>query len=64
MTKLLRDLSITKKLMVIILFMLILSIISFGIIKYFQGIQSEDGAIIDASGRDRMLSQRIGFYSE
>ncbi len=64
MTKILEDLSVTKKLMVVIFFMLVLSIISFGTIRYFNGVQSEDGAIIDASGRDRMLSQRIGFYSE
>ncbi len=59
-----RNLTIAKKLMIIIFSMLVLSIISFGTIRYFHEIQYEDGAIIDASGRDRMLSQRIGFYSE
>jgi hypothetical protein len=33
-------------------------------IFYFQSLQKTDGAIIDAAGRNRMLSQRIGFYSE
>ena len=63
-TKLFGNLSITTKLMIVISSLLILSIMSFGTIKYFHEIQKEDGAIIDASGRDRMLSQQIGFYSE
>lgn len=31
---------------------------------YTQSLQDTDGAIIDAAGRNRMLSQRIGYYSE
>ena len=29
-----------------------------------QSSQKSDGALIDAAGRNRMLSQRIGYYSE
>lgn len=34
------------------------------VVYYTQGVQKTDGAIIDAAGRNRMLSQRIGFYAE
>jgi PAS domain S-box-containing protein len=49
----------------LILFLIALIIVGGGsTVFYFQSLQSTDGAVIDASGRDRMLSQRVGFYAE
>ncbi len=58
------NLSPAKKLGFVFLSILILSSISVSLVYYFQDLQKADGAIIDASGRDRMLSQRMSFYAE
>ncbi|WP_406656741.1 methyl-accepting chemotaxis protein [Methanolobus sp. ZRKC2] len=60
----LNNIPISKKLILILTLMFFVSIATFGSIKYFQSAQEADGAIIDAAGRDRMLSQRAGFYAE
>lgn len=49
------------------LVLFIISLVFFGgnsLVFYFQSLQKTDGARIDASGRNRMLSQRIAYYSE
>lgn len=42
----------------------VLAVCNFGATIYIQSLQKDDGAIIDAAGRNRMLSQEIGFYAE
>lgn len=59
-----RNLSITKKFGLVFLMILTLTISSAYTVYYFQALQRTDGAIIDAAGRNRMLSQKIGFYAE
>lgn len=44
--------------------MAVLSIGNFGAAIYVQSLQKDDGAVIDAAGRNRMLSQEMGFYAE
>lgn len=55
---------INRKFGFIFFIMLILILIILGGIYFMQQLQKTDGAIIDAAGRNRMLSQRIGFYAE
>jgi len=62
--KLMGNLSLTAKFSIVLGFVLLISIINYSTIQYFQSQQEADGAIIDAAGRQRMLSQRIGFYAE
>ncbi len=59
-----RNLSISTRLMLVIVFMLVLALANFGVLTILQQMAQNDGAVIDASGRNRMLSQRIGFYAE
>ncbi|MFC1741690.1 ATP-binding protein [Nanoarchaeota archaeon] len=56
--------SITRKFEIIFILILILSTVSFNAVFYLQNQQKEDAAVVDAAGRNRMLSQRIGFYAE
>lgn len=42
----------------------ILVVTNFFTVSYFKSLQKADGAIIDASGRNRMLSQKMAFYAE
>src|SRR3989338_572878 len=57
-------LSVKNKLLFIFLLFSVLVFINFLIIRYFQAAQKTDAAIIDAAGRNRMLSQQLGFYAE
>ncbi len=41
----------------------VLAIANFILIKYYKTRQAKDSALVDASGRNRMLSQKIGFYA-
>lgn len=56
--------SVNKKLGLVFLSFFILAFTSFFIIRSYADTQRTDGAIIDAAGRNRMLSQRLGFYAE
>ncbi|MFP4506315.1 MAG: GAF domain-containing protein [Cyclobacteriaceae bacterium] len=40
------------------------ALLNFVLIKYFQNQQAYDAAVIDAAGRNRMLTQQIGFFAE
>lgn len=53
-----------KKLGLVFLLFFISAISNFFIIRSYQATQRTDGAIIDAAGRNRMLSQQLGFYAE
>ncbi len=55
---------IKRKLIFIISFIALIILGGNATVLYFQSLQKTDGAIIDASGRNRMLSQRIGFFAE
>lgn len=57
-------LSVKNKLLFIFLLFSVLAVINFFIIRYFQAAQKTDAAVIDAAGRNRMLSQQLGFYAE
>src|SRR3989338_10366987 len=53
-----------KKLVLVFLLFFISAFINFFIIRFYNATEGTDGAIIDAAGRNRMLSQRLGFYAE
>lgn len=56
--------TLTGKLAVVFAMLLALVIANTAIIYRFQASQRTDAAIVDAAGRDRMLSQRIGLLAE
>ncbi|MAE42802.1 hypothetical protein CMO93_03450 [Candidatus Woesearchaeota archaeon] len=60
----LKKLSIANKILVVLVLILAISFANFVVIKNNQSTQVADGAIIDAAGRNRMLSQKIGFFAE
>lgn len=43
---------------------LILATINYAVIQYFQNQQKNDTAVVNAAGRNRMLSQQVAFFSE
>lgn len=45
-------------------FVAFLAVINFAVIKVFKHSQAKDSALVDVSGRNRMLSQQIGLYAE
>jgi PAS domain S-box-containing protein len=55
---------INKKLWLVFFLFFILTVANFFVVRYFKSAQKTDGAIIDAAGRNRMLSQQLGFYAE
>ncbi|MEK7624233.1 MAG: ATP-binding protein [Patescibacteria group bacterium] len=55
---------INKKLWLVFFSFFVLTLANFFIVRYFEAAQKTDGAIIDAAGRNRMLSQQLGFYAE
>lgn len=55
---------INKKLWFVFFLFFVLALTNFFIVRYFEAAQKTDGAIIDAAGRNRMLSQQLGFYAE
>jgi signal transduction histidine kinase len=55
---------ISRKFEIIFLVILILSILSFDALFYIKSSLKTDAAVVDAAGRNRMLSQMIGFYAE
>lgn len=42
----------------------LLNVGGLSLVYYYQSLQETDAAVVDAAGRNRMLSQRIGFYAE
>ncbi len=58
------NVTLTGKLAIVFAMLLALVITNTAIIYRFQASQRTDAAIVDAAGRDRMLSQRIGLLAE
>lgn len=54
----------TIKVKIAIMFVILISLSLANFVAYYISQQDEYGILIDASGRNRMLSQRIGYYSE
>lgn len=66
---LLKNVSIINKFLLIVVLMLVASVANYYIVNNviiasFQENSAVDTAYVDTSGRQRMLSQRIGFYAE
>ena len=59
-----RDISLNKKLITVLFLMFLFVFVELTSIYYFGNLQKTDAAIVDAAGRNRMLSQRIAFYAE
>ncbi|MBL3657161.1 type IV pili methyl-accepting chemotaxis transducer N-terminal domain-containing protein [Fulvivirga sediminis] len=56
--------SLQFKLGSVLLSFLLLGILNYLSVNFFKQIQETDTGVVDAAGRQRMLSQRIAFYSE
>ncbi|MEO0556171.1 MAG: PAS domain-containing protein [Bacteroidota bacterium] len=57
-------LTINNTLSIFVSIITILAVTNFVIIKYYKTKQDKDSALVDAAGRNRMLSQKIGLYAE
>ncbi len=53
-----------NKFTILFLASFLLNVGGFGLVYYHQSLQETDAAVVDAAGRNRMLSQRMGFYAE
>ncbi|MBI2117627.1 PAS domain S-box protein, partial [Candidatus Peregrinibacteria bacterium] len=56
--------SLRKKFGILFLSVFLVNIGGLGLVYHYQSLEKTDTAVVDASGRNRMLSQRIGFYAE
>lgn len=59
-----KDRNIQGKLGLILSLFALLAIVNYVSVTYFKSQQKEDAPVVDAAGRNRMLSQRIGFFAE
>ncbi|MBI1934320.1 PAS domain S-box protein [Candidatus Peregrinibacteria bacterium] len=59
-----RSMSLRKKFGILFLSVFLVNIGGLGLVYHYQSLEKTDTAVVDASGRNRMLSQRIGFYAE
>ncbi|MGB3851904.1 MAG: GAF domain-containing protein [Tunicatimonas sp.] len=59
-----QDWSIKAKLGVVFGWFALLAVINYLSITYCKNQQEKDAPVVDAAGRNRMLSQRIGFFAE
>ncbi|MEM6524142.1 MAG: PAS domain-containing protein [Bacteroidota bacterium] len=57
-------LTVSRSLMLFAILVGILALINFATIRYFKLKETKDAALVNVSGRNRMLSQKIGFYAE
>ena len=60
----LRDYSIGWKLGAIVVMLAAVGITNYVCVSYIKQQQQQDARVIDVAGRNRMLSQKIGFYAE
>ena len=58
------DISIGNKIGTLLALMVLSSLLSFGVITYYEGILSEDNKVVDVAGRQRMLTQRIAVLAQ
>lgn len=63
-SELFQPLSIQRKFGGLLLLFAVLAVVNYGSIHYFESQQKEDASIVDTAGRNRMLSQKIGFLAE
>ncbi|MEM1408581.1 MAG: type IV pili methyl-accepting chemotaxis transducer N-terminal domain-containing protein, partial [Bacteroidota bacterium] len=59
-----KHLDMRLKLGIVLLTFGVVGLLNFFSVTYFKKIQELDTAVVDAAGRQRMLSQRIAFFSE
>lgn len=58
------QLSIKQTMFMMLGAFLVLAILNYFTIQFFQDKQKDDAAVVNAAGRNRMLSQQIAFFSE
>lgn len=59
-----KDLGIKTKLGSILLLFALVALFNYFSVSYFKHQQESDAAVVDAAGRQRMLSQRMAFFAE
>lgn len=59
-----RNAGISRKLGLLLFILAGLTLVNFVGVLYFLSVQQRDGTVIDVSGRNRMLSQRIAYFCE
>ncbi len=59
-----KDAGIKTKLGGILLLFALVAMCNYLSVNYFQNLQEGDAAVVDAAGRQRMLSQRMAFFAE
>ncbi|MGB3778035.1 MAG: GAF domain-containing protein [Tunicatimonas sp.] len=59
-----KDWKIQQKLGLISAIFALLAVVNYLSLDYCKGLQKRDAPLVDAAGRNRMLSQRIGFFAE
>jgi len=62
--KKLKDFNISTKLGSILVLFIVIAFVNYLSVNYFKQKQKSDAAVVDAAGRNRMLSQRIAFFVE
>lgn len=64
MVKCQQRMTLRNKFTIFFLTSFLLNVGGLSLVYYYQSLQETDAAVVDAAGRNRMLSQRIGFYAE
>ena len=59
-----RDISVERKTQIIFLSFLLITLLCYGIVFYFNSLQKSDSRLVDLAVKNRMVSQRIGAMAE